>query len=148
MKNGTKPPIAAVPRGHEVQAPSADATVPTTAPQRVTGLDLLDGAEAMGPWVLLERVMDAEKSKGGIILPDAVREKPAWVVRSIGTTAAKELPGLKVGDHVAFDGTRILQGTDQKGNPRAVCFAMWGQIMGRLNPEALRNVIITQRAAI
>jgi co-chaperonin GroES (HSP10) len=140
-KPGNGIPLRPVP---QPALPTADA-VPVQGPAtRVTSLDLLDGARAVGLWLLLERVMDAEKSKGGIILPDAVREKPAWVVRSVGDKVT--IP-VKVGDHVAFDGTRILQGTDQKGNPRAVCFAMEGQIMGVLNPEALRNVILTTRAA-
>lgn len=144
MKNGhgNRHPIPLPPR--ETPAIPADSAPPNVAPTRVTGLDLLDGARAVGKWVLLERVMDAEKSAGGIVLPDTVREKPAWVVRSKGDQVT--IP-VEVGDHVAFDGTRILQGTDQRGNPRAVCFAMEGQIMGVLNPEALRNVIITQRAA-
>lgn len=144
MKTNGRPPLRPVPAGHRVQAPQhpgITGDVPDVAP-KASGLDLLEGARALGLWVLLERPpMNDEKSEGGIILPDAVREKPHWTVRSIGEKVTLK---IAVGDHVAFDGTRIMEDA-QSG--RAWCFAMEGQLMGVVDPEKLKNRIITQRYA-
>ena len=110
-------------------------------PMKAKSLKLIDGARAVGVWLLLEKPEpDDEKSAGGVILPSAVREKPAWIVRSKGEGVTIE---VKVGDHVAFDGTRII--SDGK---TSFAFAMQGQIMGVLNPAALKDRIITQTAGI
>jgi chaperonin GroES len=58
--------------------------------------------------VLIERVKEADKSKGGIIIPDTAKEKPAeGHVIAVGNGKVLENGTLrkldvKVGDHVLF----------------------------------------------
>jgi chaperonin GroES len=58
--------------------------------------------------ILLKRVEEEEKSKGGIIIPDSAKETPAeGVIVAVGPgkkdDQGKVIPmGVKVGDHVIF----------------------------------------------
>lgn len=58
--------------------------------------------------VLIKRIEEAEKTAGGIIIPDTAKEKPSeGIVEAVGTGALTEegklLPmTVKVGDHVLF----------------------------------------------
>jgi chaperonin GroES len=58
--------------------------------------------------ILLKRVEEEEKTKGGIIIPDAAKETPAeGVIVAVGPgkkdDQGKVIPmGVKVGDHVIF----------------------------------------------
>lgn len=139
MKDALRQKIRSIKGGASAHPPEDGSRV---APNQ-NGLDILDGAQAFGLWLILERIMDSEKSAGGIVLPESVRTKPAWVVRSVGEKVS--IP-VKVGDHVVYDGARILEGKDQRGNARAFAFAMEGQVFGKLNPAALTNVILTSRS--
>lgn len=123
----------------------ARGTAPTAGDEalKTPKLDLLEGAQAFGLWLLLERPpLNDEKTRGGIILPQERRQRPTWIVRSKGEKVT--IP-VEVGDHVAFDGTRIQEDAE---SGRAWCFAMEGQIFGKLDPDKLVNRIITERAAI
>ena len=154
MKTNGRPHIAPVPKSARGQVQAAQAAAAMDHEEdlrpgangalvKKKGMDLLKGAQAFGLWLLLERPpLNDEKSAGGIILPDAVREKPHWIVRSIGEKVT--LP-IKPGDAVIFDGTRIME---DRETGTAWCFAMEGQIMGKLDPSKLSNRIITQRAAL
>ena len=58
--------------------------------------------------VLVKRVESEEKTKGGLIIPDSAKEKPAeGEVVAVGDGARKEsgeliAPGVKAGDRVLF----------------------------------------------
>jgi chaperonin GroES len=62
----------------------------------------------LGDRVLLKRVSSEEKTKGGIIIPDTAKEKPAeGVVVAVGPGAVRDdgsraEPQLKTGDRVLF----------------------------------------------
>jgi chaperonin GroES len=66
--------------------------------------------------VLIRRIKEEEKSKGGIIIPDTAKEKPAeGKVVAVGSGKVQEDGSVrkldvKVGDHVLFgkyDGTEV-----------------------------------------
>ncbi|WP_323033446.1 co-chaperone GroES [Paracoccus sp. (in: a-proteobacteria)] len=58
--------------------------------------------------VLVRRVQSDEKTKGGLIIPDSAKEKPAeGEIVSVGEGARKDLgeliaPAVKAGDRVLF----------------------------------------------
>jgi chaperonin GroES len=58
--------------------------------------------------VIVRRVKEEEKSKGGIIIPDTAKEKPAeGKVLAVGSGKVQQdgsvrKPDVKVGDHVLF----------------------------------------------
>ncbi|RRH69226.1 co-chaperone GroES [Falsigemmobacter faecalis] len=58
--------------------------------------------------VLVRRVKSDEKTKGGLIIPDTAKEKPAeGEIISVGEGARKDsgeliVPGVKAGDRVLF----------------------------------------------
>ncbi|RLL72909.1 co-chaperone GroES [Paenirhodobacter hankyongi] len=72
--------------------------------------------------VLVKRVQSEEKTKGGLIIPDSAKEKPAeGEVVAVGEGARKDsgeliAPSVKVGDRVLFgkwSGTEVtLDGTE------------------------------------
>ncbi len=72
--------------------------------------------------VLVKRVQSEEKTKGGLIIPDTAKEKPAeGEVVAVGEGARKDsgeliAPSVKVGDRVLFgkwSGTEVtLDGTE------------------------------------
>ena len=72
--------------------------------------------------VVIRRVEEEQKTKGGIIIPDTAQEKPMQgEVVAVGpgratTTANPDPPGVKVGDRVLFgkwSGTEVkLDGED------------------------------------
>ena len=72
--------------------------------------------------VLVKRVQSEEKTKGGLIIPDTAKEKPAeGEVVAVGEGARKDsgeliAPSVKVGDRVLFgkwSGTEVtLDGED------------------------------------
>ena len=72
--------------------------------------------------ILVERVEEAQKTKGGIIIPDTAKEKPAeGKIVAVGngrmTDDGKLIPmELKVGDRILFSkygGTEVkIDGTD------------------------------------
>ena len=72
--------------------------------------------------VLVRRVEGEEKTKGGLIIPDSAKEKPAeGEVVSVGEGARKDngeliAPGVKAGDRVLFgkwSGTEVqIDGED------------------------------------
>lgn len=144
MKNGTngKPPVMAVPKGHTIPQPAPHAPQPD-GPPAAKGVDVLEGAKAFGLWLLLRRPpMNDEMSKGGIVLPESRRERPAWLVESKGE---KVSIAVEVGDSVVFDGTRVMVDED---SGTAWAFAMEGQIMGKLDPEKLKNRLISVKPHI
>jgi len=72
--------------------------------------------------VLVKRVQSEEKTKGGLIIPDTAKEKPAeGEVVAIGEGARKDsgeliAPSVKVGDRILFgkwSGTEVtLEGVE------------------------------------
>jgi len=72
--------------------------------------------------VLVKRVQGEEKTKGGLIIPDSAKEKPAeGEIVAVGEGARKDsgeliAPSVKVGDRVLFgkwSGTEVtLDGTE------------------------------------
>lgn len=72
--------------------------------------------------VLVKRVQSEEKTKGGLIIPDSAKEKPAeGEIVAVGDGARKDsgeliAPSVKVGDRVLFgkwSGTEVtLDGTE------------------------------------
>ncbi|MBW0159053.1 co-chaperone GroES [Sedimentimonas flavescens] len=72
--------------------------------------------------VLVKRVQSEEKTKGGLIIPDSAKEKPAeGEIVAVGEGARKDsgeliAPSVKVGDRVLFgkwSGTEVtLDGTE------------------------------------
>ncbi|SOC02241.1 co-chaperone GroES [Rhodobacter maris] len=72
--------------------------------------------------VLVKRVQSEEKTKGGLIIPDTAKEKPAeGEIVAVGEGARKDsgeliAPSVKVGDRVLFgkwSGTEVtLDGTE------------------------------------
>ena len=72
--------------------------------------------------VLVKRVQSEEKTKGGLIIPDSAKEKPAeGEVVAVGEGARKDsgeliAPSVEVGDRVLFgkwSGTEVtLDGTE------------------------------------
>jgi len=73
--------------------------------------------------VIIRRVKEEEKSKGGIIIPDSAKEKPTeGEVMAVGNGKAQEdgtvrKPDVKVGDRVLFgkyNGTEVkVDGEDR-----------------------------------
>jgi len=73
--------------------------------------------------VIIRRVKEEEKSKGGIIIPDSAKEKPTeGEVMAVGNGKILEngtvrVPALKVGDRVLFgkyNGTEVkIDGEDR-----------------------------------
>ena len=72
--------------------------------------------------MLVKRVQSEEKTKGGLIIPDSAKEKPAeGEIVAVGEGARKDsgeliAPSVKVGDRVLFgkwSGTEVtLDGTE------------------------------------
>ena len=50
--------------------------------------------------VIVKRVQEEEKTKGGIIIPDSAKEKPQ---RAIVQAVGKKVENVNVGDQVLFD---------------------------------------------
>jgi chaperonin GroES len=72
--------------------------------------------------VIIRRIKEEEKSKGGIIIPDTAKEKPAeGKVLAVGSGKVQEdgtirKLDVKVGDHVLFgkyDGTEVKVDGDE-----------------------------------
>ena len=66
--------------------------------------------------ILIKRIQEEEKTKGGIIIPDAAKEKPQeGIVVAVGDgkvleSGQKVAPGVKAGDKILFgkySGTEI-----------------------------------------
>jgi chaperonin GroES len=64
-------------------------------------------ARPLHDWVLLKRLKEEEKTKGGIIIPDTAKEKPQeGKVLAVGKGKIEDgkhiAPQVKVGDRVLF----------------------------------------------
>jgi chaperonin GroES len=62
----------------------------------------------LGDRILVRRVKEADKTKGGIIIPDSVKEKPQeGMIVAVGKGKVTETgrlvaPDVKAGDHILF----------------------------------------------
>ena len=89
--------------------------------------------------VLLRRITAAEKTAGGIIIPDTAKEKPAeGEVIAIGPGARDErgarIPlGVQPGDHVLFG---KWSGTEVKINGEDLVIMVEGDLLGVIQPPA------------
>jgi chaperonin GroES len=73
--------------------------------------------------IVIKRVKEEEKSKGGILIPDTAKEKPMeGEVIAVGSGKVQEdgtlrKPDVKVGDHVLFakyGGTEVKLDADER----------------------------------
>jgi chaperonin GroES len=83
--------------------------------------------------VAVKRVEGEAKSKGGIIIPDTVKEKPSeGEVLAVGPGARDEsgkivAPSLKVGDHILFG---KWSGTEVKIDGQDILIMKESDVMG------------------
>src|SRR5271155_3864971 len=89
--------------------------------------------------VVLRRITAEEKSKGGIIIPDTVKEKPMeGEVVAVGPGARNEqgqiiAPDVKAGDRVLFG---KWSGTEVKLDGEELIIMKESDIMGIIEPTA------------
>ena len=89
--------------------------------------------------VVVKRVAEEEKTKGGIIIPDTAKEKPMeGEVVSVGPGARDEkgtlvAPDVKAGDRILFG---KWSGTEVKLNGEDLLIMKESDILGVLEPEA------------
>ena len=92
----------------------------------------------LGDRVLVRRVEEEEKTKGGIIIPDTAKEKPQeGEVLAVGPGARDESGKLqpldvKVGDRILFG---KWSGTEVKLNSQDLLIMKESDILGVLEPE-------------
>ena len=95
----------------------------------------------LGDRVLVKRVEEEEKTRGGIIIPDTAKEKPQeGEVIAVGPGARDENGKLqaldvKVGDRILFG---KWSGTEVKLNGQDLLIMKESDILGVLEPEAAR----------
>ncbi|MDX5351312.1 MAG: co-chaperone GroES [Paracoccaceae bacterium] len=83
--------------------------------------------------VLVKRVQSDEKTKGGLIIPDSAKEKPAeGEVVAVGEGARKDsgeliAPSVKAGDRILFG---KWSGTEVTLNGEELLFMMESDILG------------------
>jgi chaperonin GroES len=91
----------------------------------------------LGDRVVVRRVEEEAKSKGGIIIPDTVKEKPQeGEVLSVGPGARDEdgkriLVDVKVGDRILFG---KWSGSEVKIDDEELLIMKEGDILGVLDP--------------
>jgi chaperonin GroES len=99
----------------------------------------------LGDRVVVRRVEEEAKSKGGIIIPDTVKEKPQeGEVLSVGPGARDEdgkriLVDVKVGDRILFG---KWSGSEVKIDDEELLIMKEGDILGVLDP-----VVVQAKAA-
>ena len=93
----------------------------------------------LGDRVLVKRVEEEEKTKGGIIIPDTAKEKPQeGLVVSVGPGALNEKTGertkleLKAGDRILFG---KWSGTEVKLDGEDLLIMKESDILGVLEPQ-------------
>ncbi len=95
----------------------------------------------LGDRVLVKRVEEEEKTRGGIIIPDTAKEKPQeGEVIAVGPGARDETGkvqplDVKVGDRILFG---KWSGTEVKLNGQDLLIMKESDILGVLEPEAAR----------
>ncbi len=95
----------------------------------------------LGDRVLVKRVEEEEKTRGGIIIPDTAKEKPQeGEVIAVGPGARDEngkvqALDVKVGDRILFG---KWSGTEVKLNGQDLLIMKESDILGVLEPEAAR----------
>ena len=95
----------------------------------------------LGDRVLVKRVEEEEKTRGGIIIPDTAKEKPQeGEVIAVGPGARDEAGKIqpldvKVGDRILFG---KWSGTEVKLNGQDLLIMKESDILGVLEPEAAR----------
>lgn len=99
--------------------------------------DMFEGSVAFGQWIILKKPQLNSEMKGGIILPEARRERPGWEVMSVGKDVKS---GVQVGDCVIFDGNRIVVDEDTK---TAYAIAAEAQVMCKLDPEKTKDRMVS-----
>ena len=93
----------------------------------------------LGDRVLVKRVEEEEKTRGGIIIPDTAKEKPQeGEVIAVGPGARDENGkvqplDVKVGDRILFG---KWSGTEVKLNGQDLLIMKESDILGVLEPEA------------
>ena len=87
----------------------------------------------LGDRVLIKRVEEEEKTKGGIIIPDTAKEKPSeGMVEAVGPGARDEdgkrvVPDVKTGDRILFG---KWSGTEVKVDGQELLIMKESDIMG------------------
>ena len=96
----------------------------------------------LGDRVLVKRVEEEEKTKGGIIIPDTAKEKPQeGEIVSVGPGARDESGKIqpldvKTGDKILFG---KWSGTEIKLDGKDLLIMKESDILGVLEPEAARK---------
>ena len=96
----------------------------------------------LGDRVLVKRVEEEEKTKGGIIIPDTAKEKPQEGEVMAAGPGARDENGkiqpldVKVGDRILFG---KWSGTEGKLNGEDLLIMKESDILGVLEPEAARK---------
>jgi co-chaperonin GroES (HSP10) len=92
---------------------------------------IMDDAQAMGRYLILERKTLGGATKGKIVIPDAVQDVPAWIVVSKGKDVT--IP-VEEGDRVLFQG-----GSKVEFDSRTFGFVDQGAIMAVLSKDVSRK---------
>ena len=107
-----------------------------------------DDIEALGPWITIERKRAAEKTKGGVILPDTVRaaqeaEYVGVIINMGGDVAAKK--PLQVGDRIIYTHCFPM---NKAGSPDVIYSLVHvDNVMGRVHSSAVKPAMAPKSQA-